>query len=153
MLAPEGLRFDDLQMQQGYQAFACYGHSKLANILFNQELARRLEGSGVTANAVHPGYVKTELGRWRPEDKASFTTSAPARGKSKGGPDLSSLPDPVSVEEGASTSIYLATSPEVEGVSGGYYTDSKPHELKPNASDPSAAAKLWEISEALLAET
>ena len=71
-MAPDGLNFDDLQMEQSYEGFPCYGHSKLANIYFTTELARRLEGGNITVNAVHPGYVDTELGHLRPEDKARF---------------------------------------------------------------------------------
>ena len=74
MMCPDGLRFDDLQMEHGYKAFQCYGHSKLANIVWTVELAKRLAGTAVTVNAVHPGYVQTELGRWRAEDKASFAS-------------------------------------------------------------------------------
>ena len=72
LMSPQGLKLDDLHMEEGYKAFQCYGHSKLANIAYTIELAKRLEGTGVTVNAVHPGYVETELGQWRPEDKAAF---------------------------------------------------------------------------------
>jgi NAD(P)-dependent dehydrogenase (short-subunit alcohol dehydrogenase family) len=155
LMCPDGLKLDDLQMEQGYQAFQCYGHSKLANIAYTVELAKRLEGTGVTVNAVHPGFVETELGRWRPEDKASFVPEdePPGGDKKKAkreGPDLSNLPPPVPVEEGAATSIYVAAAPELAGVSGQYFADSAVCELQPAGADPEQASKLWELSEALI---
>ncbi|MBW2269299.1 MAG: SDR family oxidoreductase [Deltaproteobacteria bacterium] len=153
MLAPEGLDFDDLQMERAYNAFTCYGHSKLANIQFTLELAKRLEGTGVTANAVHPGYVKTELGRRRPEDKQRFAPEPETSGakKASSGPDLSKLPPPVSADEGAETSIYLAADPACEGVTGEYFADSQRCELSPVGADADAAARLWAESESLIA--
>jgi NAD(P)-dependent dehydrogenase (short-subunit alcohol dehydrogenase family) len=154
MMCPDGLRFDDLQMESDYRAFQCYGHSKLANILWTVELAERLAGTGVTVNAVHPGYVKTELGRWRPEDKETFVAEvsppASATKKKREGPDLSNLPPPVSAAEGASTSLYVATSRELDGVSGRYFADSAACDLQPHASDAAAAKRLWEVSTALI---
>ncbi len=154
-MAPDGLNFDDLQMEQNYKGFPCYGHSKLANIYFTTELARRLEGEDIAVNAVHPGYVDTELGHLRPEDKARFVPEEKKPSKKAGGgggPDLSSLGPPLAPEEGAATSIRVASSPEVEGITGRYFTDSEVTELTPVASDAEAAAKLWRATEELLAE-
>jgi retinol dehydrogenase-13 len=148
--APQGLDFDDLQFaSRPYEGMTAYGHSKLANLLFMRELARRLEGSGVTVNAVHPGFVASELGRPRPWESAS-AEAAFARARAEK-PELANLPPPISPEEGAATSIYLATSPDVEGTSGEYFAGCKPRRLGPAALDAEAAARLWEVSESLSA--
>ena len=154
LMAPEGLRFDDLQSEKEYKGFPCYGHSKLANIAFTIELARRLEGERIAVNAVHPGYVGTELGHLRPEDKARFVRSEQKPAKKAGaggGPDLSALGEPLSPEEGAATSILVASSSEVEGITGRYFADCEITELTPVAADPEAAARLWDETEKLLA--
>jgi NAD(P)-dependent dehydrogenase (short-subunit alcohol dehydrogenase family) len=153
-LVPEGLRFDDLQWEEGYQGFPCYGHSKLANIAFTIELARRLEGEEIAVNAVHPGYVATELGHLRPEDKARFVRQEKKPTKKSGGgggPDLSALGEPLTAEQGAATSIYVASSPEVDGITGRYFEECAVAELTPVAADPAAAARLWEETEKILA--
>ena len=154
LMAPQGLNFDDLQSKEGYSGFVCYGHSKLANIYFTTELARRLEGEDIAVNAVHPGYVETELGQLRPEDKARFVRSENKSGKKKSGsgPDLSSLGAPLSAEEGAATSILVASSPTVEGISGRYFADCQVTELTPMAADPAPAKRLWTATEAILAD-
>jgi NAD(P)-dependent dehydrogenase (short-subunit alcohol dehydrogenase family) len=109
-----------------------YGQSKLANILFTYELARRLEGSGVTVNALHPGAVYSGLGHnngwWVPlltRPLALFFRTP---------------------EQGAKTSIYLASSPEVDGVSGRYFVDAKPVPSSPASYRQEDARRLWEIS-------
>lgn len=159
-LAKDGLDFDDLQMEENYHGFKCYGHSKLANIYFTLELARRLEDEDIAVNAVHPGYVDTELGHLRPEDKARFAKgenagARPAQKKSaggeSGGPDLSALGTPLTATEGAATSIHVATSPAVEGVSGRYFADCQIEELTPIGADGEAARRLWDATEKLLA--
>lgn len=134
-VARNGLNFDDLQRQRTYRPFRAYGASKLANILFTRELARRLEGTGVTANCLHPGFVATSfmsgngvLG-WVFRRLASVAAVSP--------------------EQGAQTSIYLARSPEVEEVSGGYFDRCKPVKPSSAALDDDAARRLWEISEQL----
>jgi len=154
LMAPDGLRFDDLQMERDYKGFPCYGHSKLANIYFTLELAKRLEGEDICVNAVHPGYVDTELGRLRPEDKARFVREEEKPAKKKGGgggPDLSALGEPLSAEEGAATSILVAASPEVEGITGKYFADCQVTELTPVGADTEAASLLWEKTEEILA--
>jgi NAD(P)-dependent dehydrogenase (short-subunit alcohol dehydrogenase family) len=160
LLAPDGLDFEDLQSEKSYQGFKCYGLSKLANIYFTLELARRLEDEDIAVNAVHPGYVDTELGHLRPEDKARFVRSEGNRGakekkSSNGkadGPDLSSLGQPLTPEQGAFTSIKVASSPEVEGITGCYFADGEVCELTPVGGDLDAAARLWLATEKLLAE-
>lgn len=127
--------FDDLQGERGYSAWKAYGQSKLANILFTRELARRLSGSGVTANCLHPGVVATGFGRnnsgplsWGVRIAAPFFLS-PARG--------------------ARTSIYLASSPEVEGVTGEYFARCRVAEASNEARDDGTARRLWEESSRL----
>ncbi len=153
MLAAEGLDFDDLQNEGDFKGFALYGHSKLANIYFTSELARRLEGTGVTVNALHPGFVKTELGHVRPEDREAQKTAKKSKSakSAPSGPDMSKLPPPLPVEEGALTSIYCASSPELEGVTGGYFDQRKAIDTNEVAADAEAARRLWEISEELVA--
>ncbi|XP_038175947.1 retinol dehydrogenase 14 [Arvicola amphibius] len=133
------INFEDLNSEQSYNKSFSYSRSKLANILFTRELARRLEGTNVTVNVLHPGIVRTNLGRHihipllaRP----LFNLVSWAFFKS-----------PL---EGAQTSIYLASSPEVEGVSGKYFGDCKEEELLPKAMDESVARKLWDISEVMV---
>jgi NAD(P)-dependent dehydrogenase (short-subunit alcohol dehydrogenase family) len=129
------LDFDDLQSERRFRAFGVYGRSKLANLLWTRELARRLEGSGVTANCCHPGGVATRLGQ-------GGAAWARALGRVAG---LFLL----TPEQGARTSVYLATRPEIAGVSGRYFR--KEREITPAryALDPAAAKRLWEVSAAL----
>ncbi|MBM4291169.1 MAG: SDR family oxidoreductase [Deltaproteobacteria bacterium] len=118
-------------------AFLVYGTSKLLNVLFTRELARRLKarGSAVTVNALHPGVVRTGFGK---DYGGLFNLAARALGLVS-----------ISPEQGARTSVYLATSPEVAGVSGGYF--DKCREVQPSATarDPAQAARLWALSEGL----
>jgi retinol dehydrogenase-13 len=147
-LAAKGLDFDDLQsIRRPYHGLTIYGHSKLANLLFARELARRLAGSGVTVNAVHPGYVATELGNPRDDDAAARAAVEKARREN---PALAHLPPPVSPEQGAATSIWLSVAPEVENVTGGYFVNCKPEPLLPAALDDDAAARLWKVSAELV---
>ncbi len=131
----EVIDFDDLQGERHYSGFDAYGQSKLANILFTHELARRLQGTGVTANCLHPGVVRTNLGS---HNGLIYRT----------GYRLVSLFF-ASPEKGSRTSVYLASSPEVEGVSGKYFVNKKERESSPESSDEAAAQRLWQISEGL----
>jgi len=130
-----GMNFDDLQSESGYSTFRVYGRSKLANILFTRELARREAGSGVTANAFHPGFV--------------------ASGFSKNNGVLASIlmtaisPFARSIERGAETGVYLCSSPGVADVSGGYFYDMKPLTPARAAQSDEDAARLWSVSESL----
>jgi NAD(P)-dependent dehydrogenase (short-subunit alcohol dehydrogenase family) len=115
-----------------------YGRSKLANVLFSRELAKRLEGTGVTANAVHPGPVRTGFGM---------------DGDLKGLMGLGNRvirPFEISAAAGAKTSIYLATSPAVEGKTGMYWVRRKPGHMSAQARNDVQASRLWTESEALL---
>jgi NAD(P)-dependent dehydrogenase (short-subunit alcohol dehydrogenase family) len=129
------LDFDDLMNTKGYKVMEAYGRSKLANILFTRALARRLAGTGVTANALHPGVVRTHIGQ------RNFFARIIGQ--------VVMLAIAVPAAQGAQTSIYLATSPEVEGQSGGYYSDRRLTTPTPAAQDDTAAERLWEMSERL----
>ncbi len=136
--ARKGIPFDDLQSTRHYRGMRVYGQSKLANILFTLELARRCEGSGVTANSLHPGTVRTGYGG-----------DGDARGFLAFGIKIAS-PFFLSPAKGARTSVYLASSPEVENVSGEYFVKCKPRKPRRWAQDEDAARRLWEVSEELV---
>jgi NAD(P)-dependent dehydrogenase (short-subunit alcohol dehydrogenase family) len=136
--ARKGIPFDDLQSTGRYSGMRVYGESKLANILFTLELTRRLAGSGVTANSLHPGTVRTGYG-----------ADGDARGFLALGLKISQ-PFFLSPEKGARTSIYLASSPEVEGVTGQYYVKCKAAKPSRPAQDAQAAQRLWRVSEELV---
>ena len=130
------LDFDDLQCEKGYGGYKAYGRSKLANLLFTYEMARKLEGTGVTANGLHPGLVATSF----------MATNNGLRGllynfflKRIGR----------SAEDGARTIVYLASSDEVEGVSGGYFIDEGLVDSSQESYEKEYAVRLWEKSEAL----
>jgi NAD(P)-dependent dehydrogenase (short-subunit alcohol dehydrogenase family) len=130
---------DDLQSEQGFgfpalaSSMRVYGGSKLCNVLFTHELSRRLEGTGVTANSLHPGSVATRIGT----QNGGFLGAVV--------PKLLSLFF-VSPAQGARTSILLAASPDLEGKSGGYYTDEKQVEPAALARDDAIARELWRRS-------
>jgi NAD(P)-dependent dehydrogenase (short-subunit alcohol dehydrogenase family) len=124
------LDFDRLQEQKGA---AGYGTTKLCNILFTRELARRLAGTGVTANCLHPGFVATRFG-----DNAG--------GLLRTGLTIAKRLFALSPEEGAQTMVYLASSPEVAGRSGGYYERCAPAEPSLAAQNDADARRLWELS-------
>ena len=136
--ARKGMPFDDLQSEGRYRAMRVYGQSKLANILFTNELARRLEGTRVTANSLHPGTVRTGYG-----------ADGDARGLLAVGLKVSG-PFFLSPAKGARTSVYLASSAEVDGVSGQYFVKCKPRTPRTWARDPDAAQRLWRVSEELV---
>lgn len=128
------LNFDDIQAKKGrYRLFRQYQRSKLANILFTYELARRLEGTGVTANTLHPGFVKTNIVNKEGLFGAIFK--------------LGAMLAAITPEQGALTSIYLATSPEVENISGRYFYQEKPAASSPESLDEKTAKTLWRLSE------
>ena len=127
--------FEDMQSRRNYKGFPVYGMTKLANIMFTYELAERLNGTGITANCLHPGSVGTNFGKNNRGVMALFFRAA--------------KPFMRSPEQGADTLIWLASSPEVEGVSGKYFSDRKEIEAKKIAYDPAARRTLWEISEDL----
>jgi NAD(P)-dependent dehydrogenase (short-subunit alcohol dehydrogenase family) len=129
--------FDDLQGERGYRGQRAYNQSKLANVLFTYELARRLEGTGVTANVLHPGVVRTAFGQ---EDSGAWM-----RVMSRVVRPFMKTP-----EEGARTPIHLASSPELEGVSGQYFANERPRRSSAASHDPAAAARLWEVSTRLV---
>jgi NAD(P)-dependent dehydrogenase (short-subunit alcohol dehydrogenase family) len=126
------IRFDDLQGERRYSGWAAYSRSKLANILFTYDLARRLEGTGVTANCLHPGTIASGFGKNN-------------RGWLRWGLTLIS-PFVAKPEKGAETSIYLASSPEVEGVTGKYFYNCKEVRSSPASYDKAVAARLWQVS-------
>jgi len=127
--------FEDIQSGRKYRGFPVYGMTKLANIMFTFELAERLKGTGVSANCLHPGSVGTNFGQNNRGPMALFFRTF--------------KPFMRSPEKGADTLIWLASSPEVEGVSGKYFSDRKEIEAKKVAYDPAARRRLWEISEDL----
>jgi len=127
--------FEDLMGEKKYNPMKAYGQAKLANLLFTYELAGRLAGTGVTANAVHPGAVRTNFGkgmkgRWR-----VFLWL--------GSPFL------IDAEKGAETSIFVASSPKVAGVAGKYFVKKKEKKSSKRSHDQTAAKRLWEVSSEL----
>lgn len=127
------LDFDDLGFERGYGLMRAYTRSKLANVLFAGELARRLAGTGVTSNSLHPGRVATNI--W---------SGAPLWAK----PIIQLLlrPSFISPEEGAKTLVQLATDPALEGVTGKYFEFHKPVDPAPLAQDQALARRLWQVS-------
>jgi retinol dehydrogenase 12 len=131
--------FDDLMSERDYKVMRTYGRSKLANIMFTRSLAKRLQGSGVTANSLHPGLVATGIGQTSLIGRLGWRLIVYIRGG-------------ISIEEGSKTSLYLATSPEVEGKSGDYYVKCHPAQLQtsPEAVSDEACERLWKVSEKLV---
>ncbi len=127
-----GLNFDDLQNRKGYAGQQVYGQSKLANVLFTYELARRLEGTRITVNALHPGFVAT---RFATNNGVLARLARPLL-------DLFAI----SVEEGTQTMVYLATSPEVEGMTGKYFYRQQAIPSSPASYDEAAARRLWDVT-------
>lgn len=125
--------WEDLQFKaHKYRSFTAYGQSKLANILFTYELARRLEGTGVTANALHPGVIASGFGHTYPGPLSMLLKVA--------------RPFLLTPAEGAATSVYLASSPEVEGVTGQYFSKCRPVRSNAVSYDVASQRKLWALS-------
>jgi WW domain-containing oxidoreductase len=136
---PAGIEFDNLDARRDYRPFRAYGQSKLANLLFAKELARRFGNSGKTANAVHPGVINTNLSRSMSAfARASMSLAAPLFFKS--------------IPQGAATQCYVATHPSLEGVSGEYFADCNVARSSRLSRDPELATRLWERSERIVAE-
>jgi NAD(P)-dependent dehydrogenase (short-subunit alcohol dehydrogenase family) len=125
--------FDDLQSTRGYRGFTVYGTSKLCNILFTRALARRLAGTGVTANSFHPGFVATRFG-----DQSGWWSALTIK--------LGKAFMALSEEKGADTMVYLASSPEVAGITGDYFFERKPKQPSAEARDDAVAERLWQVS-------
>ncbi len=133
-----GIEFDNLDGKRGYRPWTAYGQSKLANLLFAKQLARRFRGSERTANAVHPGVIRTNLQRHM---NAAISFSLAVFG-------------PValkSVEQGAATEVFAASSPSLAGVSGEYLANCNVARPRADANDEALARKLWDTSEAIVA--
>jgi len=131
------MQWDDLQSDtHRYRAFKAYGQSKLANVLFTYELARQLEGTGVTANALHPGVIGSGFGQTYGSALSVLVKIA--------------RPFMLTPEEGARTSVFLASSPDVEGVSGKYFSKCKAIRSNAVSYDEPSQRKLWALSEQLV---
>jgi NAD(P)-dependent dehydrogenase (short-subunit alcohol dehydrogenase family) len=139
--APDGLKFDDLQCEGHFFSYRVYGRSKLANIYFAKALAKRLDGSGVTVNAIHPGSVATRFAR---DGDTSFITAAST---------FVARPFSRTPEEGARTQVWAAIAPDLADVSGAYLVSSKRADkrLSRAARNDEAAERLWTVSRELLA--
>lgn len=131
------VNFDDLQSQRGYNAMRAYSMSKLMNVLFTYELSRRLQGTNVTANCLHPGFVASNFATnngWWVRLGMAFMSGR------------------ISVEDGAKCSIFLASAPEVQGLSGKYFNyDMKEQRSSDESYDEGIAKRLWDVSEKLVA--
>jgi NAD(P)-dependent dehydrogenase (short-subunit alcohol dehydrogenase family) len=136
--ARRGLDFDDLQSTKSYAGMAVYGRTKLANIYFTTELTRRLAGTGVTVNALHPGTIRSGFGG--DGDAGGFF----------GWGIKVARPFMAGPVKGAETSVYLASAPEVEGVTGQFFTKCKPTTPSKAARDDAAATRLWAVSEQMV---
>ena len=137
-MAPRGgISFDNLSGEKHYKAWTAYGQSKMANLLFSKELARRFAGTGKSANAIHPGVITTQL--WRhmnPMIRALFGTVSPLVLKSP--------------EQGAATQVYAAVHPKASGISGSYFADCNLAKSRSDANDPELARRLWDVSEEIV---
>ncbi len=139
-MAPKaGIEFDNLSGDKGYKSWGNYGQSKMANLLFAKELARRFKGTAKTANAVHPGVINTNLSRhMNPILKFFWGLGGPLVLKT--------------VSQGAATEVYVATSPAVAGTSGEYFADCNVAQARTDANDPALAKRLWDVSEKIVAQ-
>ena len=133
------INFDDLQHERSYRSMRVYQHSKLANVMTGYALARRMDGTGVTVNSLHPGFVATSLGSGNRIPVKPFMWLFRLTGRA------------ISVEAGADTPVYLSSSPEVEGVSGKYFDKRREKMSSPQSYDEDAQERLWSVSESLTA--
>ena len=138
--APGRIRFDDLQGERSYSGGRAYNQSKLANVLFSYELARRLRTTAVTANALHPGVVST-----------SFGGEDPGRAQRLFVPIM--RPFMKTPAQGAATSIHLAAAPDLEQMTGRYFANSRPKRSSRRSYDEATAARLWQVSADLVGLT
>ena len=133
----KSINFADVEYKTGYSGWTVYGQSKLANVMFTYELARRLAGTRVTANALHPGFVDTGFGH---NNSGLMRTGMSVVQKL-----VAKKP-----EQGAETSVYLASSPMVEGVTGKYFSSKKEAKSSAASQDVDAQKRLWELSEQMV---
>lgn len=133
--APNGIDFDNLDGSKGYDPRQAYGVSKTANGLFSRELARRLAATNATSNSLHPGVIPTNLARHMP--KRDYDLSNPM---------FKTIP------EGAATQCYVATHPDLDGVTGYYFDDCNPKMPNSHMQDDAVAARLWALSEEIVAD-
>jgi len=131
----EGIQFDNLSGEKGYDPWQAYGQSKVANGLFSRELARRLADTNATSNSLHPGVIPTNLSRYQPEREYDMSN-----------PMFKTIP------EGTATQCYVATSPDIAGVTGYYFDDCNPAVPSEQMQDDEMAAKLWSVSEELVGD-
>lgn len=136
--ARNGINFDDLERVKKFSGFGVYGESKLANILFANELAKRFAGTGVTANSLHPGYVASRFGRDGDTGRLDWAVA------------LGAQLFAISPKKGAATSVFVATSDSVATKTGGYYQKSRLKKPASQALDNEAAKRLWEVSAQLV---
>ena len=132
--------FDDLQGERSYSGARAYNQSKLANVMFTYELARKLQGSAVTANALHPGVVRTAFGAEDPRGIQRVLVPL-------------ARPFMKTPAQGAATSIYLASAPDLEPSTGGYFADCRPKRSSKLSYDEAASARLWQVSSSLVGLT
>lgn len=137
-LAPkEGIAFDNLSGAKGYTPWTAYGQSKMANLLFAKQLARRFAGTKRTANAVHPGVINTNLARHSSLYEAAYAVAGPLALKN--------------VQQGAATQTFVAANPATAGVSGKYFADCNEAKCRADANDVALGEKLWAESERIAA--
>ncbi len=133
------IRWNDLNFKTGYMGFLVYAQSKLMNIVFSNELARRLHGTGLTSNALHPGVVRTNF--WDTNNLMMRMIFG-----------IIQRLGSITPEEAAKTTLFLATSSSVEGVTGKYFVKNQEHKSNPIADDETAQERLWEVSEGLVSK-
>jgi WW domain-containing oxidoreductase len=137
--APEvGIDFDDLTLAKSYTAWSAYGQSKLANLLFAKSLAKRLAGTGKTANALHPGVIQTNLVRHM---NLAVRVALP----------IAAALAMKSIPQGSATQCYVATHPSLANVSGEYFADCNVAKPSRHARNDAMAERLWEVTEAIVA--